>query len=67
MTNERRDQLLFDLKLAFHGADHFTARLLSLMLKADYSNLAKLAKGFPDEAELIEDWKTGKIDPSEVE
>ena len=66
MTNETRKKLLFELKLAFNGADHFTAILLRLLLKADYDNQEKLALGFPDEVEIVRDWRLGKIDQDEV-
>lgn len=37
--------------------DWFTAHLLRLILKADYSNRAKLAVVFPDEVQAVEQWQ----------
>jgi hypothetical protein len=58
--------MLFELKLALRGADHFTARLLMLMLKADASNMNRLSTGFPDEVQIISEWRAGLIDEKEI-
>lgn len=41
-----------------HG-DWFTAELLRLIAKADFSNRARLRLGFPDEVQAFLDWKEG--------
>lgn len=59
MTPERYDKLKFDLWMAFNAvrhADWFTATLFRLFNKADHSNRHRIAKGFPDEAEVYQDW-----------
>lgn len=45
--------------LAGHG-DWFTAELLRLCAKADFSNKEKLRKGFPDEVAAFELYAYGK-------
>lgn len=47
-----------------HG-DWFTAQLMRLVLKADSGNRARLAKGFPEEVQLVERaWDlTARSDP----
>jgi len=58
-----KTKLLFDFKQALSGdGDWFTARLFRLMLKADISNMAKLASVYPDEAQIVADFKAGKLE-----
>jgi hypothetical protein len=68
MTPETRKTKLFELKLAINtDADNFTSQLIRLMLKADRSNLAKLAVSFPDEAEIVRDFKNGLVSEKELQ
>jgi len=39
-----------------HG-DWFTAQLLRLIAKADLHNRRQLAKGFPEEVRLVNEWQ----------
>jgi len=59
MTPERYDKLKFDLWMALNDvrhADWFNAHLFRLFNKADHANRHRLAKGFPDEGDVYEDW-----------
>lgn len=41
------------------GRDNFHAQLIRLMMKADPSNYARLAKTWPNTAKVYEAWKAG--------
>ena len=52
--------LSIDFKNAITGtADNFTCALLRLMLKSDNTNLAKLGKSYPIEAEMVRIFHNG--------
>lgn len=48
---------LYELALFLRGSEtSFTGQLLRLMMKADPGHRARLARGFPVEAEALEAW-----------
>lgn len=58
MTGNEEKEALQELYNWQHipGADWFTAQLFNLWMKADFQNKAKLARGFPIECRVIEQW-----------
>lgn len=59
MTEERKRKLALDIFLAFHRVDqasHFSAQLFRLMHKADPTNRARFAGGFPLHYEVYTEW-----------
>ena len=66
MDTETRKKMILELRLALDGSNHFTATLIRLALKADDSNLNRLALGFPNEVAIARAWRLGQIDQQEV-
>lgn len=59
MKSNRRNALNELWAWTLRPETHFTHRLFDLIAKADFMNRAKIAKGFPDEVELFEEWQRG--------
>jgi hypothetical protein len=58
--------LQVDLHFIVNGPDsqtNFGTQLLKLIMKADESNRAKLAKGFPNAVETVREWKATGVIP----
>ncbi len=57
--------IFIDLNEIVNGSDHqtnFTTQLLKLIFKADFVNIEKLRKGFPNAVKSVETFKkTGQI------
>lgn len=53
-----QEQAALDLYLTYETAhaDHFTAQLFRLIAKGDGGRRRKLARGFPLEVEMYEEW-----------
>lgn len=55
--NKSAKELARNLEEWQRGLDHFTAKLFSLMAKADIRNMERLRKGFPNEVQAYQAWK----------
>lgn len=62
-TSGYTSSLIIDLRNAINSPEtnNFTVMLMRLMLKADRSNFAKLASAYPQEAIIVDRYKSGII------
>lgn len=62
MNEEQLEYWTLQLKQWQYGANHFTARLLDLIAKADLGNQRLIAKGFPEAVQAYKMFMSGEID-----
>jgi len=59
MTTERENEIVYDFWLTrFAKADHFTAMLFRLLMKADGHNRDRLSLAYPLHVDILRKWES---------